>query len=449
MVVLGGCGASLAQRTFEGDFACKGPVSVTQTMADRYRVSGCGKTAVYTCYQAVCNIQVASQDAATASAPSSANTPARGAPSAKVDVKTTKSGDSVVSADVWLDERSLLTLSGAPEGKSKGVRVKLLLRDAERTTYRYSSKKSRWEDPESGCELRWLIDGQRIPKSPTKGSRSEGVTVYTTRLSEETLGVLSTADRISLRLCERRWSLGGQQRAELGHFVDLYEEELAWQGKARPTGLKALPPPRGGWPEWKPEDIDPMPTARAGAALESTALFNLLQASLYRVEASQKGGTSQGSAVAVSESELLTNCHVVAKARKIIVKREKAEWSATLTRSEPDSDRCVLAIDEPTLQAVRGVRTWESLEVGEPLFALGSPAGLELTLSSGILSGRREDDDVRFVQTTAPISPGSSGGGLFDARGNLVGVTTLVVAGRERLNQSLNFAIPAERFWQP
>jgi hypothetical protein len=53
------------------------------------------------------------------------------------------------------------------------------------------------------------------------------------------------------------------------------------------------------------------------------------------------------------------------------------------------------------------------------------------------------------VQTTAPISPGSSGGGLFDARGNLIGVTTLVLVGREHLNQSLNFAIPADRFGQP
>jgi S1-C subfamily serine protease len=53
------------------------------------------------------------------------------------------------------------------------------------------------------------------------------------------------------------------------------------------------------------------------------------------------------------------------------------------------------------------------------------------------------------MQTTAPISPGSSGGGLFDSRGNLVGVTNLSLVGRQGLNQSLNFAIPADSFWQP
>lgn len=68
---------------------------------------------------------------------------------------------------------------------------------------------------------------------------------------------------------------------------------------------------------------------------------------------------------------------------------------------------------------------------------------------NGILSGVREEDGRSYVQTTAPISPGSSGGGLFDARGNLVGITTLVLVGSEHLNQSLNFAIPAEAFTKP
>jgi S1-C subfamily serine protease len=88
------------------------------------------------------------------------------------------------------------------------------------------------------------------------------------------------------------------------------------------------------------------------------------------------------------------------------------------------------------------------LEVGEKVYTLGSPVGLELTLSDGLVSGRRDEAGFQLVQTTAPISPGSSGGGLFDARGNLIGVTTLVLTGRERLNQALNFAIPADAFWQ-
>ena len=69
---------------------------------------------------------------------------------------------------------------------------------------------------------------------------------------------------------------------------------------------------------------------------------------------------------------------------------------------------------------------------------------LENTLGEGIVSGLRKRRDVDLVQTTAPISPGSSGGGLFDASGNLIGITTFLL----RDGQNLNFAIAADTFWK-
>jgi S1-C subfamily serine protease len=174
-----------------------------------------------------------------------------------------------------------------------------------------------------------------------------------------------------------------------------------------------------------------------------------LKPSVYKVEALLGDGTSQGSAVAVSATELLTNCHVVEGARKILIHQDKREFVAKLSRSRPSADRCVLTADGAAFTPVRGVRSYSDLKVGESLYTLGAPANLELSLSNGIVSGLRSDDPTgRFVQTTAPISPGSSGGGLFDSRGNLVGITTLVKVDRRRLNQSLNFAIAAEDFWQ-
>jgi S1-C subfamily serine protease len=95
------------------------------------------------------------------------------------------------------------------------------------------------------------------------------------------------------------------------------------------------------------------------------------------------------------------------------------------------------------LTPIQGVRTFESVEVGEDVFALGNPKTLELTFSPGIVSAKRRDDGVDFVQTTAPIAPGSSGGGLFDARGNLIAITTFLLKGEG----SLNFAIAADGFW--
>jgi S1-C subfamily serine protease len=71
---------------------------------------------------------------------------------------------------------------------------------------------------------------------------------------------------------------------------------------------------------------------------------------------------------------------------------------------------------------------------------MGAPQGLELTLSQGIVSGLRDSDDkgYRVIQTDAAISPGSSGGALFDDNGDLVGITTYKVRGGE----NLNFAVP-------
>src|SRR5450432_3161581 len=149
---------------------------------------------------------------------------------------------------------------------------------------------------------------------------------------------------------------------------------------------------------------------------------------------------------AASCSPTVTCC----KARKkITLQQSKLERKANVSRSTPAADRCVLSVSEANLTPVRGVRSYDSLEVGEALFTLGSPNGLELSLANCLLSVKREDKGAHFVQTTAPISPGSSGGGLFDAHGNLVGITTKVLVDDDHLNQALNFAIPADSFWQP
>ncbi len=81
------------------------------------------------------------------------------------------------------------------------------------------------------------------------------------------------------------------------------------------------------------------------------------------------------------------------------------------------------------------------VRVGQRVFAIGAPRGLELTLSDGIVSSLRDADDGKppVIQTTAPSSPGSSGGGLFDADGSLIGITTSGYLGLQ-----LNFSMPVE-----
>jgi S1-C subfamily serine protease len=80
----------------------------------------------------------------------------------------------------------------------------------------------------------------------------------------------------------------------------------------------------------------------------------------------------------------------------------------------------------------------DNVQVGDHVYAIGAPVGLELSLSDGILSGIRDLEGYKVLQTTAAISPGSSGGGLFNSRGELVGITSFKIRGGE----NINFAVP-------
>jgi TonB family protein len=90
---------------------------------------------------------------------------------------------------------------------------------------------------------------------------------------------------------------------------------------------------------------------------------------------------------------------------------------------------------------VRGLVAMDDLKVGQRVYAIGGPQGFELTLSEGLISGLRRSENgfSQLIQTTAAISPGSSGGGLFDQDGRLVGITTFLLEE----SQNLNFALPA------
>jgi S1-C subfamily serine protease len=93
------------------------------------------------------------------------------------------------------------------------------------------------------------------------------------------------------------------------------------------------------------------------------------------------------------------------------------------------------------------VKRSEEVAVGEPVFAFGHPAGLLFSFTSGLVSGKREG---RQIQISAPISPGSSGGPLYDSRGRLLGVVSWSFdKSREPNAENLNFAVPVEDLLKP
>jgi len=175
-------------------------------------------------------------------------------------------------------------------------------------------------------------------------------------------------------------------------------------------------------------------------ALEPEQLFEQVSPSVWTVRTfdENRKSMSQGSAVVVARGKVVTNCHVVAKSRFILVMREKVRHLATLELPDPERDLCQL--DVPKLDApVIRIGNPQALRIGQRVYAIGNPRGLELTMSEGIVSALRAGRQGQLVQTTAPISRGSSGGGLFDADGRLVGITTRTVADA----QNLNIAIPS------
>lgn len=148
---------------------------------------------------------------------------------------------------------------------------------------------------------------------------------------------------------------------------------------------------------------------------------------------------SQGSGVVIEFQKVISNCHVLKSAQKAEAIYRGTRFPATLVDADTKRDLCSLSV--PSLMAPAAkIGQSRRLRVGERVLAIGAPRGFELTLSDGIVSSFRKVAGGELLQVTTPISPGSSGGGLFDTQGNLVGITTLYWAD----SPQINFALPVE-----
>jgi Flp pilus assembly protein TadD len=176
-------------------------------------------------------------------------------------------------------------------------------------------------------------------------------------------------------------------------------------------------------------------------ALTPAKVYERVQDSVVVVKVGDQQGqlVSSGSGVVLPSGDVITNYHVVEAGVRYTVGRGKHVVAATLKAGDPDKDLCLLAAPGLVAEPARLGRT-DRLKVGDPVYAVGAPQGLELSLSEGIISQLRGGGPHPIIQTTVAISPGSSGGGLFNAKGELVGITTFRMKGE----QSLNFALPVE-----
>lgn len=154
----------------------------------------------------------------------------------------------------------------------------------------------------------------------------------------------------------------------------------------------------------------------------------------------------QGSGVLVDDQGyLLTNRHVIADGEEITVKLSDGRRAlATVVGTDPLTDLAVLKIDAGQLLPIQWGDS-DRCDVGSPVWAVGSPFGLDRTVTFGILSGkhrmvRASTQYQDFMQSDVAVNPGNSGGPLVDARGRLVGINTAIVGDTY---QGVSFSIPS------
>lgn len=183
------------------------------------------------------------------------------------------------------------------------------------------------------------------------------------------------------------------------------------------------------------------PKATEPKARSADQIFADVSASVVKVIVADAFGApvGTGSGVVTARGNVITNCHVVLQGPNVTVKAGKDSHMASVTLADETFDLCQLSVPSLTAPAV-DIGSMQYVRTGQKVFAIGAPQGLELTISEGIVSSLREIRVGTVIQTTAAISPGSSGGGLFNVSGQLIGITTF----QHRSGQNLNFAVPAE-----
>lgn len=180
-----------------------------------------------------------------------------------------------------------------------------------------------------------------------------------------------------------------------------------------------------------------------------------LRTSVVLVQGETSDGGVQGSGFVYNyagRTVILTNYHVVQDATSLSVTFSNGHgYEATVLGEDPYSDLAVVSVNNAPASEFKPVTIVSSstLDVGEPVIAIGNPYGLVGSLTTGVVSatGRTIQEDTaggfaiaNIIQTSAPINPGNSGGPLLNAVGNVVGITTAIVSE----SQGLGFAIPSD-----
>jgi S1-C subfamily serine protease len=193
------------------------------------------------------------------------------------------------------------------------------------------------------------------------------------------------------------------------------------------------------------------PAKKHAGDLTPAELFKRLAPAVVTIVMMDESGTGF---VIDSAGTTVTNHHVIDEGQKINVKfMEGAVYEdITMLADDPANDLALLRLTlakpkagkPPTFEALK-LGNSDAVVVGERAISIGNPLGLDHTLTDGLVSARRMIEGRPWIQMSVPVSPGNSGGPLFNMRGEVIGVTTAQIGmGLMGRGQNLNIAVPAK-----
>lgn len=196
----------------------------------------------------------------------------------------------------------------------------------------------------------------------------------------------------------------------------------------------------------EPEESDPSESPKSGDPSETfKRFFGQTEPRSFRSEGSGTGF------IVDKKGYIITNNHVVDKADRIKVRLagEEIDYRGRVIGVDKETDLAVLKIDAKDPLVPVQIGNSDSVQVGDWVIAIGSPFGLQATVTAGIISAERTSRDLpgagsfqNFLQTDAAINPGNSGGPLLNIRGEVIGVNTMI-ATHSGSYEGIGFALPS------
>ena len=170
---------------------------------------------------------------------------------------------------------------------------------------------------------------------------------------------------------------------------------------------------------------------------------NALKATVYFGIQKLDRTISEGSGFFIRPNYIATNYHVIEDATAAYIKlvgKQTTYRVENIAATDPERDLAILKVSN-TNSVVLPLANSDKVEIGETVYAVGNPKGLEGTVSNGIISSIRGTGNNKWIQITAAVSPGSSGGAVLNSRGKVIGIATAIHKDEDA--QNLNFVVPS------